>query len=306
MEDLTLVIMAAGMGSRYGGLKQIDAVGQNGEIIIDYSVYDAVNAGFNKIVFIITKELDATFREVIGNRVSKYVKVEYAYQELGKLPEGYTVPEGRTKPWGTAHAVMCAAEKVSGPFAVINADDYYGQETFKVLADYLRGVDNNKTGVYDFCMAGFVLANTITENGHVARGVCSVDENGCLTDIVERTKIMRVNGDICYTEDEKTWHKLAEDTTVSMNCWGFTSGFLGEIEKMFPRFLDENITREKSEFYLPFAVDELLNAGKCRVRVLKTNDKWFGVTYKQDKPVVVKAIQSMIDKGKYPSPLWNK
>ncbi len=193
MENLTLVIMAAGLGSRYGGLKQIDAVGENGEIIIDYSIFDAIKAGFNKLVFIITKDLDKAFREVIGDRIAKYVDVEYAYQELNGLPSGYSVPDGRTKPWGTGHAIISAADKIDGPFAVINADDFYGRETFTTLANYLSQTDNSKKEIWDFCMAGFILKNTVTENGHVARGICTVDENGYLKDIVERTKIMYRN-----------------------------------------------------------------------------------------------------------------
>ncbi len=305
MENLTLVIMAAGMGSRYGGLKQIDAVGENGEIIIDYSIYDAIKAGFNKLVFIITKDLDKAFREVIGDRISKYVDVEYAYQELDGLPAGYSVPDGRTKPWGTGHAIISAADKIDGPFAVINADDFYGRETFTTLANYLSQTDNSKKAVWDFCMAGFILKNTVTENGHVARGICTVDENGYLKDIVERTKIMYQGDKICYTEDEETWHELDSDSIVSMNCWGFTKEFLPEIKGMFPNFLDENMGNLKAEFYLPTAVDTLLKEGKCNVKVLKTNDKWFGVTYRQDKPVVEAAIREMTAAGKYPKKLWN-
>ena len=305
MENLTLVIMAAGLGSRYGGLKQIDVVGENGEILIDYSIYDAIRAGFNKLVFIITKELDKAFKEVIGDRISKYAEVEYAYQEIDELPEGYTVPEGRTKPWGTAHAVICAADKIKGPFAVINADDFYGGETFKTLAEHLKKASNANKSVHDYCMAGFVLKNTVTQNGHVARGICTVDGAGNLQDIVERTKIMYRDGKICYTEDEETWHEIDGDSVVSMNCWGFTEEFLPELKSMFPNFLNENIDNLKAEFYLPTAVDSMLKAGKCRVKVLKTPDKWFGVTYRQDKPMVQEAIRSMTAEGKYPKPLWS-
>ena len=305
MENLTLVIMAAGMGSRYGGLKQIDAVGENGEIIIDYSIYDAIKAGFNKLVFIITKDLDKAFREVIGDRISKYIEVEYAYQELDKLPTGYSVPDGRTKPWGTAHAIICAADKINGPFAVINADDFYGRETFTTLADYLKKTDNNGKNVWEFCMAGFILKNTVTENGHVARGICTVDENGNLEDIVERTKIMYRGDKICYTEDDKLWHEIDSDSIVSMNCWGFTKEFLPEIEGMLPKFLDENMNNLKAEFYLPTAVDTMLKAGKCKVKVLKTHDKWFVVTYTEDKPLVEESIRQMTAEGKYPKKLWN-
>lgn len=304
MEDLTLVIMAAGLGSRYGGLKQIDAVGQHGERIVDYSIYDAVQAGFRKFVFVITRELDRTFRQMIGERIAPYAQVDYAYQALEKLPQGYTLPAGRRKPWGTAHAVLCAAPKIHGPFAVINADDFYGRETFSVLAAALRGMERAKDGVSDFCMAGFALDHTVSDNGYVARGICTVDKDGYLQNIVERTQIMRRHGDVCYTQDASTWHKLDANATVSMNCWGFTTDILDELRAMFPRFLDKNLHAEQAEFFLPAAVDALLCKGKCRVKVLQTSEKWFGVTYKKDKPAVVQAIQALTLRGQYPAPLW--
>lgn len=304
MEDLTLLVMAAGMGSRYGGLKQIDAVGTGGEAIIDYSVYDAVKAGFNRVVFVITKEIDRPFREKIGDKISTCIHTDYAYQELSRLPDGYALPAGRTKPWGTAHAVLCAADKINGSFAVINSDDFYGRETFEILADCLRS-PKKEDGVYNFCMVGFVLENTVTENGHVSRGVCAVDENGYLKDITERTKIVKRPDGIFYAENDADWHRLDGGTTVSMNCWGFSAGILDEIKAMFPRFLDKNAGNDKAEFYLPSAVDELLRDGKCRVKVLRTGAKWFGVTYREDKPVMTDAIKRMSQEGVYPSPLWD-
>lgn len=302
---LTLVIMAAGMGSRYGGLKQIDPVGPNGEIIMDYSIYDARKAGFDKVVFIIKEENFDLFKEVIGNRVERFMQVEYVFQKLDSLPEGYRVPEGRQKPWGTAHAILCCLGAVKENFAVINADDFYGRESFQKLADSLNSQAPADGKQYHFCMAGFILKNTLTENGHVARGVCRVDENGILADIQERTKIQRNNGQVQYSEDDgKTWTDLDEDSIVSMNCWGFTPDFLEEVRRRFPAFLDENQNNLKSEFFLPFVVQDLIKEGKAEVQVLKTHDKWFGVTYKEDKAQVMAAIADKIAKGEYPASLW--
>ena len=303
---LTLVIMAAGMGSRYGGLKQIDPVGPNGEIIMDYSIYDAKKAGFDKVVFIIKEENYDLFKEVIGNRVARFMQVEYVFQKLDNLPEGYSLPEGRQKPWGTAHAILCCLGTVKESFAVINADDFYGRESFQKLADALNRPAPAGGKAYHFCMAGFILKNTLTENGHVARGVCQVDGNGILVDIHERTKIQRNNGRVQYTEDDGlTWTDLDENSIVSMNCWGFTPDFLQEIAARFPKFLDESKSNPlKAEFFLPFVVQDLIKEGKAQVEVLKTQDKWFGVTYKEDKKQVVAAIADKIAKGEYPANLW--
>lgn len=303
--DKTLVILAAGMGSRYGGLKQIDPVGPNNSIIIDYSIYDAIKAGFNKVVFIIKKENEELFKEVIGNKVSKHVKVEYVFQSLDKLPEGFSCPEERVKPWGTAHAVLCCKGVVNEPFVVINSDDFYGSGAYKNLGDWIEKTDfsGNK---YKFAMAGYYLKNTLTDNGTVSRGVCEVDENGQLKDVIERTKIMRVNGKICYTEDEKNWTELPEDSIGSMNCWCFPAGILDEIEKYFIEFLENEVPGNplKSEFFLPFLVRDMLSEGKCTVDVIETADRWFGVTYKEDKPDVVASISALVEEGKYPENLW--
>lgn len=303
--DKTLVILAAGMGSRYGGLKQIDPVGPNNSIIIDYSIYDAVKAGFNKVVFIIKKENEALFKEVIGDKVSKHVKVEYVFQSLDKLPEGFSCPEERVKPWGTAHAVLCCKGVVNEPFVVINSDDFYGSGAYKNLADWIERTDFSGDK-YKFAMAGYYLKNTLTDNGTVSRGVCDVDENGQLNDVIERTKIMRVNGKISFTEDGESWTELPEDCVASMNCWCFPAGILDEIEKYFIEFLKNEVPENplKSEFFLPFLVRDMLSEGKCTVDVIETADKWFGVTYKEDKPDVVASISALVEDGKYPEKLW--
>ena len=303
--DKTLVILAAGMGSRYGGLKQIDPVGPNNSIIIDYSIYDAIKAGFNKVVFIIKKENEQLFKEVIGDKVSKHVKVEYVFQSLDKLPEGFTCPEERVKPWGTAHAVLCCKGVVNEPFVVINSDDFYGSGAYANLANWIERTDFSGDK-YKFAMAGYYLKNTLTDNGTVSRGVCEVDENGQLKDVIERTKIMRVNGKICFTEDEESWTELPEDSIGSMNCWCFPAGILDEIEKYFIEFLKNEVPENplKSEFFLPFLVRDMLSEGKCTVDVIETADRWFGVTYKEDKPDVVASISALVEEGKYPENLW--
>ncbi len=303
--DKTLVILAAGMGSRYGGLKQIDPVGPNNSIIIDYSIYDAVKAGFNKVVFIIKKENEALFKEVIGDKVSKHIKVEYVFQGIDSLPEGYTCPEERVKPWGTAHAVLCCKDVVKEPFMVINSDDFYGSGAFSTIANWIEKTDFSDDK-YKFAMAGYYLKNTLTENGTVSRGVCDVNENGQLNDVIERTKIMRVNGKISYTEDGESWTELPEDSVASMNCWCFPAEILGEIEKYFIEFLEKEVPANplKSEFFLPFLVRDMLKEEKCTVDVLETPDKWFGVTYKEDKPDVVASISALVADGKYPEKLW--
>ena len=305
MNKPVLVIMAAGMGSRYGGLKQIDPVSDKGEIILDFSLYDAMMAGFEKVIFIIKEENEKDFRDLIDNRAGKHLNVEYAFQKLDDIPEGFEVPEDRVKPWGTCHAVMSARHLIDGPFAVINADDYYGPGAFQSMYEYLEKAQDDEK--YRYCMVGYQLENTLTENGHVARGVCSVSEDGMLTDIVERTKIMRREGRIMFTEDEeKTWEPLEEGTPVSMNFWGFTKSFMDEMVNRFPAFL-ENAVKEnplKGEYFLPGVVDQLIQEDKATVKVLRSADKWYGVTYKEDKKGVVDALQSMKDKGMYPDTLW--
>ncbi len=301
----TLVILAAGMGSRYGGLKQIDPVGPDNSIIIDYSIYDAVKAGFNKVVFIIKKENEQIFREVIGDKVSKHIDVEYVFQSLDKLPAGYACPEGREKPWGTAHAIYCCKDVIKEPFMVINSDDFYGNGAFSLLSEWIDKTDFSGKP-YSFAMAGYYLKNTLTDNGAVSRGVCQVDENGKLIDVVERTKIQRVNGKISFTEDGKTWEELPEDSVASMNCWCFPPEILGEIENYLVEFLNTTVKENplKSEFFLPFLVRDLLQEKKCGVDVIETSDKWFGVTYKEDKPDVVKSISALVENGVYPEKLW--
>ena len=305
MNKPVLVIMAAGMGSRYGGLKQIDPVSDQGEIILDFSLYDAMMAGFEEAIFIIKKENEADFRALIDERAGKHMKVKYAFQELSDLPQGYGVPEGRVKPWGTCHAVLSARKLIDGPFAVINADDSYGPGAFQSIYDYLEKASDDE--LYRYCMVGYEVQNTLTENGHVARGVCSVGTDETLQDIVERTKIMRREEGIAFTEDDgTTWTPLSEGTVVSMNFWGFTRSFVSEMEARFPAFLDKALAENplKSEYFLPGVVDQLIKEHKASVKVLKSRDKWYGVTYKEDKPGVVDALQAMKDKGIYPEKLW--
>ena len=306
MKKPALVVMAAGMGSRYGGLKQIDPVDKEGDIIIDFSIYDALQAGFEKIAFIIKKENEADFRAAIGDRMSKHAEVVFVFQDLHNLPEGYQVPEGRVKPWGTGHAIMSCIDVIDGPFAVINADDYYGRHAFQMAYDFLTK-NQDQDGVYQYMMVGYKLENTLTDNGHVARGVCVTDEDGYLKDINERTHIEKKDGGAAYTEDDgATWTALPMDATVSMNMWGFSASILKELKDRFPLFLEKNIEKNplKCEYFLPFVVDELLGEKKATVKVLKSMDKWYGVTYKEDKPVVMAAVQKMKDEGVYPQKLW--
>ena len=302
MKDITLVIMAAGMGSRYGGLKQIDPVGDNGEIILDYSVYDAIEAGFDKVIFVIKHEIEEDFKAIMQGKFEDKIKVDYAYQNISNLPEGYTAPEGRVKPWGTGHAVLACEGMIDGPFAVINADDYYGKETFSLIYNELK----NTKADNEFCMVGFKVENTLTENGHVARGVCQTNADGYLTDIVERTKIAIRDGKIMFTEDDgESWTELQRGSTVSMNCWGFSNMMLTELKARFAAFLDRNKDNMlKCEYFLPFVVDELLKAGKVCVKVLDTTEKWYGVTYKEDKQAVVDALRNKVAQGVYPEKLW--
>ena len=302
MKDITLVIMAAGMGSRYGGLKQIDPVGDNGEIILDYSVYDAIEAGFDKVIFVIKHEIEEDFKAIMQGKFEDKIKVDYAYQNISNLPEGYTAPEDRVKPWGTGHAVLACEGMIDGPFAVINADDYYGKETFSLIYNELK----NTKADNEFCMVGFKVENTLTENGHVARGVCQTNADGYLTDIVERTKIAIRDGKIMFTEDDgESWTELQRGSTVSMNCWGFSNMMLTELKARFAAFLDRNKDNMlKCEYFLPFVVDELLKEGKVSVKVLDTTEKWYGVTYKEDKQAVVDALRNKVAQGVYPEKLW--
>ena len=301
-----LVVMAAGMGSRYGGLKQIDPVGSQGEAILDYSLFDAYEAGFETAVIIIKDAIRADFMDTVGKRLEKSpMEIRYAYQEMDKIPPEFTVPAERIKPWGTSHALLCAKDVIDGaPFAVINADDYYGKDAFKVIYQYLCGAKN--TDKLDCCMVGYLLSNTVTEHGSVARGVCSVDEKGYLADITERLRIEKYEKGIHFTEDGETWIDLAGDTIVSMNMWGFTPGFLELVETQFPNFFKTLVPQNpmKAEFLLPRSVDVLLKENKLTVKVLTSADKWFGVTYAADKPVVVAALAGFTEQGKYPDGLW--
>lgn len=307
MEKPVLVIMAAGMGSRYGGLKQIDPIDAQGHIIIDFSIYDAIRAGFEKLVFIIKKQDEKDFMSVIGERISKQIEVSFVYQELSNIPEGFEVPENRNKPWGTGHAILSCADVVKGPFAVINADDYYGPNALKMIYDYL--CTHNDDELYRYTMVGYVLENTLTENGHVARGVCSVSEDGFLKEIHERTQIEKHDGHAAYTEDGgQTWTDIPEGSTVSMNMWGFYPSIFTELKGAFTQFLKENLDTNplKSEFFLPTMIEQLLSQQKATVKVLKSLDRWYGVTYREDKPVVMAAIQQLKDKGLYPEKLWEE
>lgn len=300
-----LVVMAAGMGSRYGGLKQIDPVGSHGQLIIDYSIFDARRAGFETVVFIIKREIEADFKAAIGDRLSNIMDVRYAYQQLEDLPAGYTVPEGRTKPWGTSHAVYAARDVIDAPFAVINADDYYGPEAFREIYGYLS--THADDGQYRYAMVGYLLQNTVTEHGTVARGVCVENADGTLASVTERTKIGTYAGGIHFTEDDgATWTDLAPNSVVSMNLWGFTPSFVDEVGARFPAFLDNVMKTNplKGEYFLPSVVSALIAEGKATVQVLKSHDKWYGVTYKEDKPVVVAAIAEKTAAGLYPDNLW--
>ena len=306
MNNPVRVVMAAGMGSRYGGLKQLDPVGNHGQLIIDYSIYDARRAGFETVVFVIKRELEDAFKAAIGDRLSKVIDVRYAYQELSDLPEGYSVPEGRVKPWGTCHAILAARDVVDGSFAVVNADDYYGPEGFREIYDYLAA-NPDRPGCYEFAMVGYRLGNTVTENGSVARGICEEDENNFLVRVTERTRIEAEGADARFTEDGgETWTHLSGDTVVSMNLWGFTRSFMDEARARFPAFLDKTLAENplKGEYFLPSVVTQLLDEHKARVKVLRSADKWYGVTYREDRPVVLRAIADMTASGLYPDNLW--
>lgn len=298
MTEPCLVILAAGMGSRFGGLKQITAVDDGGHAIIDFSLYDAYRAGFRKVVFVIKHAIEADFRAAVADRMAKYFDVRLVFQELDRLPEGFSVPADRVKPWGTAHATLCAADEVDGPFAVINADDFYGAEAFRCLYDYLKDAQDDDK--YRYCMVGYRVENTLTENGTVSRGICEADADGYLTDIVERTAISR-GADGVISDPEAG--EIAEGTLVSMNMWGFTPSFLDELEDGLKTFMQTELPNnpQKGEYYLPFAVDHLIRTGRATARVLQTAAQWYGVTYQEDKPVVVDALRRMTEAGLYPA-----
>ena len=303
MKKPVLVIMAAGMGSRYGGLKQIDPVDKEGHIIMDFSIFDAKRAGFEKVVFIIKKENEADFKEAVGNRMEKIMDVAYAYQDLHNLPEGFEVPEGRVKPWGTAHAVLSAIDEVDGPFAVINADDYYGKEAYREAFEYLT--KKSPTDIMQICMVSFVLKNTLSDNGTVTRGICRVSENGMLTDIRETHDIARTEQGAGVLTDGRIVKELDADATVSMNMWGMTSEFFEVLKSRFDSFLNKTEAEDlKAEYLLPTLIGELLSEHQLEVRVLKSHDQWFGVTYQEDKATVTEAIQRLISRGIYPSRLF--
>jgi NDP-sugar pyrophosphorylase family protein len=298
MTKPTLLILAAGMGSRYGGLKQIDPVGPNGETIIDYSIYDALRAGFGKLVFVIRHDFEKAFKEIVGARFEKRVAVEYVYQELDKLPPGFSVPAGRTKPWGTTHAILLAEDAVKEPFAAINADDFYGAQAYRLLAEHLT------SGTADYAMVGFILRNTLSEFGSVARGVSRVDGNNYLTSIVEMLKIEPDGGGAKNTGADGKIIKLTGDEAVSMNFWGFTPAVFEQLRVQFTAFLKKSGQEQKSECYIPATVGELVTASRAKVKVLRTNDSWFGVTYREDRPRVIESIRKLIAHGDYPEKLW--
>lgn len=306
MRETTLVIMAAGIGSRFGGgIKQLEPVGPCGEIIMDYSIHDAMEAGFNKVIFIIRKDLEKDFKEIIGNRIEKLLPVEYAYQELDALPKGFQVTPGRTKPWGTGQAALTVKGMVKGPFLVINADDYYGKEGFRRIHGYMVNAMDTESEVYDLCMGGFVLSNTLSDNGTVTRGVCRADEEGILINVTETYNIQMLEDGLHATDEAGNPVSVDPEQPVSMNMWGFPPNFLDELERGFPEFLSSLKEGDvKSEYLLPKIIDRLVQTGKARVKVLDTPDKWFGVTYKEDKQAVVDAIRGLIDEGAYSKKLF--
>ena len=297
----TLFVLAAGMGSRYGGLKQLDGVGPSGETIMDYSIYDAVHAGFGKLVFVIRKSFEKDFREKIVKKYEHKIPVELVFQDLDNLPEGFSVPEGREKPWGTNHAVMMGKDVIHEPFAVINADDFYGRESYKILADYLSMLNDTRN---QYCMVGYRVGNTLSESGTVARGICETDAEGNLTGVVERTQVMRIDGEVKYKDENDQWITIPDNTPVSMNMWGFTPDYFEHSEKYFVEFLKKNIQNPKAEFFIPLVVNELIVNKTAKVKVLDTPSKWFGVTYAEDRQGVVAKLQQLVDDGIYPSPLW--
>ena len=298
MTKPTLLVLAAGMGSRYGGLKQIDPVGPADETIIDYSIYDAMRVGFGKLVFVIRKDIEQQFKEIVGARFERRIAVEYVFQELDKLPPGCSLPAGRTKPWGTTHAILMAADTIGEPFAAINADDFYGAEAYRLLAQHLT------SGTTDYAMVGFILRNTLSKFGSVARGVCRVDENNHLKSVVEMMKIEPDGGGAKNTDAARQITKLTGEEAVSMNFWGFTPALFPQLKTQFEAFLKKSGGEQKSECYIPSTVNDLVLAGQAKVKVLRTNDSWFGVTYREDRPQVVESIRQLIAQGKYPEKLW--
>lgn len=297
----TLFVLAAGMGSRYGGLKQLDGVGPSGETIMDYSIFDAVNAGFGKLVFVIRDTFENDFREKIVKKYEKKIPVELVFQDINNLPEGFTAPEGREKPWGTNHAVMMGKDVINEPFAVINADDFYGRESYKVLCDFLMKLESSND---EYCMIGYRVGNTLSESGTVARGICETDIESNLTGVVERTQIKRIDGVVKYKDENDQWIEIDDNTPVSMNMWGFTPDYFRYSEDYFVNFLKENADNLKAEYFIPLLVNDLIIKNKVNVKVLDTPSKWFGVTYAQDRPEVVTKLQKLVDNGVYPSPLW--
>ena len=298
----TLFVLAAGMGSRYGGLKQLDGLGPNGETIMDYSIFDAIRGGFGKIVFVIRKDFEQDFRDKVLSKYEGHIPTELVFQAIDDLPEGFTCPEDRTKPWGTNHAVLMGKSVINEPFAVINADDFYGRDAFAVMGKWLSELPEGSEGKYS--MVGFRVCNTLSENGTVARGVCAKNEAEMLTAVVERTEIMRVDGVISYKDENGEWQPVGEETPVSMNFWGFTPDYFNYSEAQFVDFLKENIDKPKSEFFIPLVVDTLINGGKATCEVLDTTAKWFGVTYAADRPGTVEKIQALVDAGEYPEKLF--
>ena len=298
----TLFVLAAGMGSRYGGLKQLDSLGPNGETIMDYSIYDAIRGGFGKLVFVIRKDFEKDFRDKIISKYENHIPVEVVFQSTDKLPEGFTCPAERTKPWGTNHAVLMGKDVISEPFAVINADDFYGRDSFAVIGKYLSELPEGAKNQY--CMVGFRVGNTLSESGTVARGICSTDAEGHLTTVVERTEIMRIDGTVSYKDDDGKWVGIADNTPVSMNMWGFTPDYFKYSEDYFVDFLKENIDKPKAEYYIPLMVNKLINEGTAKVKVLDTTSRWFGVTYAADRQSVVDKFKALADSGEYPSPLF--
>ena len=298
----TLFVLAAGMGSRYGGLKQLDGLGPNGETIMDYSIFDAIRGGFGKIVFVIRKDFEKDFREKILSKYENHIPVELVFQSVDKLPAGFTCPEGRVKPWGTNHAVLMGKEVINEPFAVINADDFYGRDSFAVLGRWLSELPEGAKNRY--CMVGFRVGNTLSESGTVARGICSTNDEGCLTTVVERTEIMRVDGKVCYKDEQGAWVAVDDNTPVSMNMWGFTPDYFKYSEDYFIDFLKNNLDNLKAEYFIPLMVNKLINEGTATVKVLDTTSKWFGVTYAADRQGVGDKIQSLVDAGEYPSKLF--
>ena len=298
----TLFVLAAGMGSRYGGLKQLDGLGPNGETIMDYSIFDAIRGGFGKIVFVIRRDFEQDFRDKVLSKYEGHIPVELVFQAIDDLPAGFTCPADRAKPWGTNHAVLMGKDVIKEPFAVINADDFYSRDAFAVMGKWLSELPEGSTGKYS--MVGFRICNTLSENGTVARGVCAKNEAGMLTDVVERTEIMRVDGTICYKDENGEWQPVGEETPVSMNFWGFTPDYFQYSEAQFVDFLKENIDKPKSEFFIPLVVDTLINSGKATCEVLDTTAKWFGVTYAADRPGTVEKIQALVDAGEYPAKLF--